>query len=540
MRKLLLLFLLSASSLFAQNTVGTISVTPDVYDGLTIFSVNTKTFLLDNCGRVVNEWDSAYLPGHSVYLLPNGNIIRAGRKDTSSIIFGGTGGIVEMFDWDGNLVWEFDYSTDEHRLHHDIFPMPNGNILMLAAERIPRADAIQAGRDPALLDDDLYAETILEVEPLENNGFNIVWKWDVSDHLIQDFDNTKDNFGVVADNFRKIDVNFRNSNNNGANWLHVNSIQYYEDLDQIVISSRNLSEIWIIDHSTTTAEAATDSGGTYGHGGDFLYRWGNPQSYDKGTEDDRVLYGQHYPHFIPSGLQDAGKIILFNNGNGRVPTFSEVMIIDPPTTAPGVYEYDNVNPYGPTVPDFTYEEPNDFFSAILSSAIRLPNGNILVCEGAEGHFFELDASDNIVWDYFLPMHNQNGNIVAQGDPRPTFGHSTFRALKYPINYAGFSGRDLTPGDPIETNFNLDACAPLSTEQIELSQAKIYPNPVNDSYITVETSLTIDRMEMYNILGKRVGANTATNKFDMSNLRSGVYILKIFSGESVSSQKVIKR
>ena len=540
MKKLVLLLFLLTGALHAQNTVGTISVTNEVYDGLTLFSSNTNTFLIDNCGRVVNQWTSTYLPGHSVYILPNGNLIRAGRKNTSSIGFGGVGGIVEMFDWDGNLVWEFDYSTDDHRLHHDIYPLPNGNILMLAAERVSNADAIQAGRDPALLTEgDVYTERIFEVEPLPNNGFNIVWEWDFMDHLIQDFDDTKDNFGVVVDNPGKLDFNFLNGNDRGSNWLHVNSIQYNEELDQIVISSRNLSEIWIIDHSTTTAEAASSSGGTYGKGGDFLYRWGNPQSYRLGTENNRQLYGQHYPHIIPSGLEDAGKLMVFNNGNERTPPFSEVLILELPTSSPGFYTMEAGQPFGPSDPDFNYNDPGVFYSSILSSAQRLPNGNILVCEGAPGHFFELNADNEIVWDYYLPMNNTDGTITAQGDPRPATGNSTFRAIKYVMTYEGFDGRDLTPGDPIETNFNLEACETLSTEQNELVQTRVYPNPVA-SVVTVESSTVIDKLEMYNVLGKRVGTVTASNTMDTSRLNSGIYILKIFSGTQVTSQKIIKR
>ncbi|GIR57077.1 MAG: hypothetical protein CM15mP64_4890 [Candidatus Neomarinimicrobiota bacterium] len=36
-----------------------------------------------------------------------------------------------------------------------------------------------------------------------------------------------------------------------GDWKHLNSIDYNEDLDQIIISSRHHDEIYIIDHSTT-------------------------------------------------------------------------------------------------------------------------------------------------------------------------------------------------------------------------------------------------------------------------------------------------
>ena len=293
-KKLLCLFLLlHIITSNSQNTVGTTFITEDVYDAFTLISANTKAYLINNCGEVVNEWTSAYIPGNAVYLLPNGNLLRAGRvqDNSSDIVFGGQGGIVELFDWDGNLIWSFLYNSNQERQHHDVFPMPNGNVLILAATVISSVEAISAGRDPnSLPENRLYNEQIIEVEPIGTNQANIVWEWNVKDHIIQDIDNSKDNFGDVSMNPGKLDINFLNGGSGTANWLHFNSIQYDEILNQIVISSRNLSEIYIIDHSTTTAEAATSSGGTYGKGGDFLYRWGNPQSYKQGSEADRILY----------------------------------------------------------------------------------------------------------------------------------------------------------------------------------------------------------------------------------------------------------
>ncbi len=165
---------------------------------------------------------------------------------------------------------------------------------------------------------------------------------------------TQSNFGVVSDHPELLDFNFLNGNAGDANWLHINSLHYNSNLDQIILSSRILSEIYIIDHSTTTAEAASHTGGTYGKGGDFLYRWGNPQAYDKGDDSDRTLYSQHYPHWIPDGLVDAGKILIFNNGNSI--RFSSVDIITPPIDISRCIHYDAINGYGPATSDWTYTD----------------------------------------------------------------------------------------------------------------------------------------------------------------------------------------
>ena len=541
---ILALAIVCYSTTTAQNTVGTTYIDQNVFDGFTLINVNTKAYLINNCGEVLNEWVSTYPPGNAVYLLPNGNLLRAGRTTdgSSDIVFGGQGGVVELFDWDGTLIWSFLYSTNEYRQHHDIFPMPNGNVLILAATVISEGDAIAAGRNPdALSQSRLYNEQIIEVEPVGTDQANIVWEWNIKDHLIQDFDATKANFGNVKLNPGKLDINFLNGRDGLSNWLHFNSIQYDDNLNQIVMSSRNLSEIYIIDHSTTTAEAATSSGGTYGRGGDLLYRWGNPQAYRQGTENDRKLYGQHYPHYIAQGLNDEGKLIIYNNGDGRQPEYSEVLIINPPTTTPGTYEYSTDTAFGPENPDYVYSEPSNetsnFYSRIVSSAQRLPNGNTLVCEGAQGGVFELDVNDNIVWKYQNPVNNSNGNISTQGGAIPN-NALLFRALKYAPNYPAFAGKDLTPGLPIELNPNLAICENLSASSFDTPQIFIFPNPVSQ-LLTVKSLEHIHSVALYSMSGNQV-LETIGNTLDVSALATGVYFAKINIGNRYISKKIIKQ
>ncbi len=441
-----------------SNTVGVILNTANSLNGYTLFAVHNETYLINNCGEVVNQWTSKY-SGKSVYLLENGNLLRAAEiLNPGNIIIPGIGGRIELFDWAGNLLWEYNYSTTIASQHHDIFPMPNGNVLMLAATIINEAEAIQMGRKlltPPFMQ--LYNEQILELKPKNSNDADIVWEWNFKDHLIQDFDKTKDNYGVISGNPQRLDVNFLGTTSGGANWLHINSMQYNAELDQIILSSRHMNEIYIIDHSTTTAEAATGSGGTYQKGGDILYRWGNPIVYGQGRIDDQLLFGQHTPYWIEEGYVDAGKIMLFNNGTYRSPGYSEIFVITPPTTSPGEYAYSADNSYGPDEPDHIYTSPipTDFYSEFVSSAQRLPNGNTLICEGKPGHFFEINAEGNIVWEYINPVGASE--ILSQGDIPESTSNIVFRAKKYVEDYAAFVGKDITPGLPIEKNPNLESC-----------------------------------------------------------------------------------
>ncbi|MBE0690971.1 MAG: aryl-sulfate sulfotransferase, partial [Anaerolineae bacterium] len=252
-----------------------LTVTGDaVADGYVLLSIiqSKDILLISNDGRIVNKWGSDHYAGQAAYLLPNGNLLR-----TSSLTnaFGPTGqwgyvnGLLEEYNWDGELVWSFEMASDTLVGHHDIEPMPNGHVLMVYFEKFTPEQAIAAGRDPELIsaENQLWGEAIFEIDPATNE---IVWEWHVWDHLVQDYDPAVNNYGVVADHPERINMNYLDPElEPNADWLHVNAIAYNEALDQIMLSPRTYSEIWVIDHNNTTDEAK-------GAAGDLLYRWGNP------------------------------------------------------------------------------------------------------------------------------------------------------------------------------------------------------------------------------------------------------------------------
>ncbi len=427
-------------------TMGLLRRDPGSFDGYTLFSPlpSRKTYLLDPRGRAVNTWTSSYLPGMVAYLLPNGSLLRSGSIGSQVFTVGGNGGIVEKFDWQGNLVWQFQHSSETYCLHHDIEQLPNGNVLMIAWELKTKAEAISAGRDPNLLTDGgVWSEKIIEVQATGKDSGSVVWEWHVWDHLIQDVDPTKANYGVVAKRPERIDLNYTLVDGR-PDWLHANAVAYNPKLDQIILSVRSFCEIWVIDHGTTTKEAAQSSGGKRGRGGDLLYRWGNAAAYRAGEPHEQLLLYQHDAHWIAEGLPGAGNILVFNNGTGR--DFSSVDEIVPPLDTNGTYRLTN-GVFGPTGAKWSYVSPTprDFFSQFVSGAQRLPNGNTLVCCGMDGRFFEVKASGKTVWEYVNP--DSTRGISRQGDTPG--GNAVFRAPRYAADYPGLKGRTLTTGEPIE-------------------------------------------------------------------------------------------
>jgi hypothetical protein len=456
---------------------------PGAFQGYTlVFPLqSTKTYLTDMQGRVVRTWESRYLAGQEAYLLENGNLLRPAKLTDNEAIFGGAGagGRVQEFTWDGKLVWDFKFHNDKQTQHHAVTRMPNGNVMLIVWERKTAKEFIEAGVKPEWAGSgEMLVDALVEIKPSGKTGGAIVWEWHMWDHLIQDHDAAKANYGDVAAHPELVDANFARSaqpafanlaqalnppppkdepkkgeSKNAAldklkgigyvgagggrrfvgfmpDWTHVNAVAYNAKLDQIMLSPREFNEVWIIDHSTTSAAAAGHTGGRYGKGGDLLYRWGNPRAYRAGTAAEQRLFSQHDTHWIPDGLPGAGHLLVFSNGGGRADrNYSSVDEVVLPVSADGRYEHKPGAAFGPDQPIWTYTAPNksDFFAPFMSGAQRLPNGNTLICTGFSGMIFEVTPAKEIVWDYVNPAKSAPGASLGFGPPggRGGFGGPRF-------------------------------------------------------------------------------------------------------------------
>ena len=361
---------------------------------------STTTYLRYADGSLNHSWTSGYFPGVAVWWLGDGTILRTIRTGDGGGA-GGSGGGVQKVEWDGTIVWDFRYNTNGDLTHHDVKSLPNGNVLLIAWETKTRTEAIAAGRNPSYVSSQgLKPDHIIEVQPTGPTSGEIVWEWHVWDHLIQDYDSSKANYGVVGDHPELVDVNYATSTQ--TDWMHTNSIDYNEEFDQILISIHNFNEIWVIDHSTTTEEAAGHTGGNSGKGGDLLYRWGNPITYDAGTTSDRKLFYQHDASWIDDGCPGEGDILVFNNGGSRPGgSYSSVDEIIPPVNENGEYYCEPGVAYGPLAQSWIYKAnpPSSFYASHISGAWRLPSGNTLITNGENGKVFEVTPEGTTTWQY---------------------------------------------------------------------------------------------------------------------------------------------
>lgn len=528
----------SNTGLLAQTqTVGLfLNDTTKTFKGYTLFAPKqyTSTYLINNEGKLVHEWKaSKYPPGQSVYLLANGHLLRSCMTRGKLSSGGGEGGRVEEYDWNDSLVWELDFSTDNYMQHHDIRILPNGNILMLVIEKKTYAEVIAAGFNPAMFQPDIaqkgmmVPDYVVEIQPTRPKGGNVVWEWHTWDHLIQNFDSTKSNFGNPILHPELVDA-AGDHRSLPSFWNHMNSIDYNPAFDQIALSVRGNSEVWIIDHSTTTAQAKGHSGGKRGKGGDLIYRWGNPLTYGAGTSTDQRYFEQHDVEWVLPGNPGAGNLTCFNNGLGRG-NYSTVDEFVPAVDTAGNYASVTAGTaYGPKDFVWTYKgtAKDTLYSENISGAFRLPNGNTLICSGTVGQFLEVTSSGIIVWKYICPVQSTGPIIqghVPDADPARAGEtmNSVFRVYKYPLNYAAFNGKVLTPGNVIELS---GSGLSSGTSSARLA---VWPNPASNK-LTISGLEKDDVIRICNMLGQtemiRQVENT-TETFDIGELSRGVHYLQ---------------
>ena len=402
----------------------------EVFEGYALFTQGSSpggggggggtTYLIDHNSTVVKSWSHTRGAASMPYLLPDSSIIYPYRVQNPSMSAGGVGGGIQRITWDGTILWNYIFANATYQHHHDIEPLPGGNVLIIVWEAKTAQEAYDMGRQ--VVDNPLnmmWSEAILELDP---DSGDIVWEWHLWDHLIQDVDSGLPNYGVVSEHPELFDINNGTAGSSGGpgggqgpngDWMHLNAINYNAELDQIVISSAKQNEILVIDHSTSTEEAAGHTGGNSGKGGDLLYRWGNPQNYDRGNNNDHILGHQHGVNWISEGSPGAGNLILFNNHHNSNNS-GAVIEIETPIDENGNYPIEDGEPWGPESFIMVY---NNIYTQMQGGAFRQPNGNTLITDCDDAHIFEINVNGSTQWEY-----NPSGNYQIP------------RAQKYGLDY----------------------------------------------------------------------------------------------------------
>ncbi len=448
------------------------------YNGYTLFAARGKSYLIDMQGYLVHTWSTI---GTNPRLLDSGNLLDAATDDPS-----GFKGFKEV-DWKGAVVWQYSEGRSTYAPHHDFVRIYNTKLqayttMYIANKSLTHDQAIAAGCDPAT---GPYTGAQMDAVVEVDLKGNIVWEWWFFDHVVQDIDKSKANYvgsgKTIADYPGKINLNIPGRPVK-SDWLHCNSMDYNQELGQVVLNSVQ-GEFYVVDHRNTFVAGSPQESIALAAGaaGDFLYRFGDPARYSQGdppsiledwtesTAGHKQIGGSHDIHWIRPGLPGAGHFMVFNNGqylSERTPQ-SYIFEIDGYRNSQGVTTARYVNPpeagYTLVQPasdtrktakkisnqivwSYASRSSQGFFSHIGASAQRLPNGNTLICSDTEGHLFEVTAGGELVWEYICPVTSK-GTVTLFVDSIPMTS-SVFRAYRYGADHPALSGRTLTPGSTI--------------------------------------------------------------------------------------------
>lgn len=352
-------------------------------NGYTLFcTLGAKDcWLIDMEGRFVQWWRMPSIPGAHGLLLPNGNLLYAGRTKSAEelgipVEIGSLGGMLFEIDWDSNIVWKAEVPYQGH----DFTPMPNGHIMYIGME--PKGilpDEIAAKVKGGVLGTEekgkIWGDTVVEID---RNG-NRIWEWLAYEHL----DPEIDVIGVLDS---------RNS------WPYINSVQVCCD-GSVLLNSRKLSQVFRIDYKT----------------GEVIGRYGRKCKISH-PHDAREL--------------DNGNITVFDNGSDRHEYEAE---------------YSRAVEFNPRTDEIIWEykadPPSDFYSAHSGGCERQPNGNTVIVETDKGRIFEVTRNCEIVWEYVNPQYI----VYFMGVTIGKLCNMAWRAHRYPCDYPGLDGKDLDPG-----------------------------------------------------------------------------------------------
>ena len=332
-----------------------------------------RAYLTNKTGEKLNVWNFDSKLGNDLELIKDGSLIGLFKSDNVFFSFGGYGGIVKKFNPSGILEWQYEVNNENELAHHDFEILPNGNVLLLVWERFTEEQAINFGFSGT---GEIFLEKIIEINP---DNDSVVWEWRSVDHLIQDFDSIKPNYGKISEYPQKIDLNYNQIEN--GDLMHANGLYYDQKRNLILLSVNFYSEIWAIPHQYDTEVNKTEKG-------DLAFRFGNPNAFD--SYGERILFNNHHPNIVSLHPESLDNFLIYMNGSKN--------------NQSAVYEFAfppkfETDPKDWSQPELVWQFSDvDLFSAKLSGCIRLPNGNTLICEGDYG-YWEVTKDKEVVWKY---------------------------------------------------------------------------------------------------------------------------------------------
>ena len=264
--------------------------------------------------------------------------------------------------------------------------------------------------------------------------------------------------------------------------------------------------MFIIDHSTTTAEAASHFGGNSNQGGDILYRWGNPSNYDA-PGSQQIPSAVHDVRWIANDGRPNGGFLQFYNNDGAG-NFSAIDAIETPRNG---YNYDLVAGQAYEPSSYDWRHTCEGYASGQSSQDRMSNGNVFVNmsggQGGAGYMYEADSLGNVVW-----LYNAGG---------------TPKAFRYECKDLGIIALLDNPCVIDETTIS---------EQ-ELSKIIISPNPSKGIFNITGIESKDFTISIANAFGQRIKVQKSA-RIDLTGFANGIYFIHYSDDKGLSTLKTV--
>lgn len=438
------------------------------YNGYTLFPApGIGAMLIDMNGKVVHLWKD--LQGMPNKLLPGGIVLgHLGERD-KNISYQDKINLVEV-NWEGEVIWKFDHNEYVEdpgikaqwmaRCHHD-FQREGNPVGYYVPGQTPK---VNSGKTLILTHSDLINEKISlhnliddRIIEVDYDG-KLLWEWKLSDHFKE----------LGFSEMQKNSI-YRNPNivptSGQGDWAHVNCASYlgankwFNNGDErfnpenIILDSREANIMFIVSHKT----------------GKIVWKIGPDFTASKELRIMGPIIGMHNSHMIPEGLPGEGNILVFDNGGwagygapsqtapigqkADIRDYSRVLEFDP-TTLKVVWEFSAAKMGTPLVFMMHY-----FYSPLISSAQRLPNGNTLITEGVSGRILEVTKEYEVVWEYNSPYKRPGTPITM-----------LYRAYRYPYDWAPKAehSKEIPIIPPNNANFRLPGAASGEYDDVSVS------------------------------------------------------------------------
>lgn len=314
------------------------------------------------------------LPGllaNPIKLLPNGNFLmnfNGGSPD-------GLNSVLREVDLSGTTIWEMTATDLNNALaaatcagcnitvvgtHHDFVLLPNGHLIVIAAQQQTISGTLITG------------DVLIDLD----QNHKPVWLWNEFDHL----DTNRRPMGF-------------------PDWTHSNAVIYSADDGNLIMSIRHQN--WLVKVPYMNGTGSGPAIWKLGYQGDFALMGG--------TDPVDWFYAQHGPSFVTTNTTGQFSLVLFDNGNDRgFPTPCGTTGQPPCHSTVPLLQLDEAAKtatlgFHPTAPTFSFFGGN---------AEVLKNGNVEYCEsaggpGTAGDIYEVtqDSNAQIIWKMLITGQN---------------------------------------------------------------------------------------------------------------------------------------